>query len=204
MTSLRDDDEDDKLGDLIKDQPSPMAKERHESGVEPPADSRQERSPAEALSERTGVGPPPGESNVEGATDLTSDPRYMEPFGPGDREAARWNTELEAIKAHDGHSRATVAAEMGWAAERIGHGHAFSKHGDQFEAVESPEDLSQLATDIIGRNEPEALANGRLGYWDEREQAVVVIDPDSRTADLGTVFKPKDGKLYFQRLKGAA
>lgn len=35
-----------------------------------------------------------------GQSDLIEDPRYMEPFGPGDKEAARWNTELAAIKAH--------------------------------------------------------------------------------------------------------
>lgn len=40
------------------------------------------------------------------------------------------------------------------------------------------------------------LRNGRVGYWDPDKEAVVIEDGDG-----GTVFTPKEGKAYFDRLK---
>lgn len=46
--------------------------------------------------------------------DIRDDPYYLEPIGPNDPEAGRFNTELQAIRDHPGGSRQALAEAMGW------------------------------------------------------------------------------------------
>ena len=43
------------------------------------------------------------------------------------------------------------------------------------------------------------LTKGRKAFWDDKSKTVVIRDPNS--PDLGTAFKPKDSKAYFDNLK---
>jgi type VII secretion system ESX-1 substrate len=49
---------------------------------------------------------------------------------------------------------------------------------------------------VVPNVEERYLKNGRVGYWDPDKEAVVIEDGEE-----GTVFTPKEGKAYFDRLK---
>lgn len=43
------------------------------------------------------------------------------------------------------------------------------------------------------------LKDGRTAYWDDVTQSVVIRNPNAK--DGGTVFKPTNGKAYFDRVR---
>ena len=43
------------------------------------------------------------------------------------------------------------------------------------------------------------LTKGRKAFWDGKTKTVIIHDPNS--PDLGTAFRPKNGKAYFDNLK---
>ncbi|MBO9343120.1 MAG: hypothetical protein J7454_14160 [Roseiflexus sp.] len=53
-------------------------------------------------------------------TDLSKDPYYLEPYGPNDREANFWNTELQHIRDHPGGAREEVRTALGWESDTTG------------------------------------------------------------------------------------
>ncbi len=65
------------------------------------------------------------EGNAEGVRtpeqfDLSKDPYYLEPYGPNDREANFWNTELQHIRDHPGGARDEVRTALGWESDTTG------------------------------------------------------------------------------------
>lgn len=86
------------------------------------------------------------------------------------------------------------------ASQKIGKGHAWEEHKDQFPDIETPEELGELAEDIMEYpDDVKELENGRTGFWDEKTKSLVIHDPNHD--DEGTIFKPDDGKKYFDNLK---
>jgi len=85
-------------------------------------------------------------------------------------------------------------------AQQIGKGHAWSKHRTEFPEFSTADDFTRHVDDVM--TNPSAsknLAKGRKAFWDDNSKTVVIRDPNH--PDLGTAFKPKDGKSYFDGLK---
>ena len=80
----------------------------------------------------------------------------------------------------------------------IGNGHAYSKHASEFPEIKSADQFVKHIEDVMSN--PEAvrnLNNGRIAYWDS-SGTVVIFDP--KHADAGTVFRPFDGRYYFDTI----
>ena len=80
-------------------------------------------------------------------------------------------------------------------ARGIAGGHAFPKHAAEF-GFRNPAEMAAHVERVIGN--PTAtrnLARGRTAYWDDATQSVVIRDPSH--LDGGTVFRPRDGRAYF-------
>ncbi len=97
----------------------------------------------------------------------------------------------------------------------IGRGHAFTKHvltkgdlggliigiGGQVKQIRTVDDLSQFVGHIITKakgGDAKNLSRGRKAWWDSETGTVVIHDPNH--PDLGTVFRPDDGRAFFDRL----
>ncbi len=97
-----------------------------------------------------------------------------------------------------------IAMVEGPFGEALAAGHAFEKHISEFEnlGIRTRSGLASLADQIVrdakGENVRE-LSGGRTAYWDARTGTVVIRDPNS--ADAGTIFRPKNGRDYFENLK---
>ena len=84
-------------------------------------------------------------------------------------------------------------------AQAIANGHAFNDHGGEFPEIETRKEFAQLIDDIMNNpSEVKHLSNGRTAYWDDTSNTLVITDPGD--IDGGTVFRPTDGKNYFDRL----
>lgn len=85
-------------------------------------------------------------------------------------------------------------------AEQIAKGHAWSKHQGEFPEFSTKEEFAQHIDEIMTNpSDSKTLARGRKAFWDDRTKTVVIRDPNS--PDLGTAFKPTNGKAYFDNLK---
>lgn len=73
---------------------------------------------------------------------------------------------------------------------KIGNGHAYSKHvvrKAEFEGISSREQFSSHIENVLNNpTEVRNLKNGRTGYWDEGSSTVVIHDPGR--VDQGTAF----------------
>jgi filamentous hemagglutinin len=58
---------------------------------------------------------------------------------------------------------------------------------------------SHIENIINNPSDVKILSNGRIAYWDDANQTVVIRNPSA--ADGGTAFKPTQGKTYFNNLK---
>jgi filamentous hemagglutinin len=103
------------------------------------------------------------------------------------------------------------AGEVEGIANAIGKGHAFAKHvlqhgrgGGEFVGlgIRTVKQFQRFVGEVIegasGAN-VRNLSRGRTAYWDDATGTVVIHDP--RSPDLGTAFRPKDGRSYFEGLK---
>jgi RHS repeat-associated protein len=98
-------------------------------------------------------------------------------------------------------------AEVEGISEKIGAGHAFAKHvvaEGQFKdlGISTQAQLQGFVQGIMQNAagaDVRTLSKGRTGYWDAATGSVVIHDP--RNADLGTVFRPTNGRQYFDNLK---
>ena len=91
-----------------------------------------------------------------------------------------------------------AADEVKVIASRIGSGHAFIKHAEAL-GIKTVEDLTSHIENVMNNaDEVRSLSNGRAAYWHELTQTLVIHDPGN--LDLGTVFRPDEGKAYFNRL----
>ena len=82
-------------------------------------------------------------------------------------------------------------------AQRIAGGHAFAKHASEL-GFKTPAELAAHIRRVMAN--PTAtrhLQRGRTAYWDEATQSVVIRDPSH--VDLGTVFRPRSGRTYFDK-----
>ncbi|GHE27425.1 hypothetical protein GCM10017673_31990 [Streptosporangium violaceochromogenes] len=85
-------------------------------------------------------------------------------------------------------------------ASRIANGHAYGKHvvrQGEFPAISSRGEFARLIAQVIAHGESKILARGRVAFW--LNGTVVIRDPNSR--DLGTAFKPRRGKAFFDDLE---
>ena len=91
-------------------------------------------------------------------------------------------------------------------ARAIGHGHAFDKHvlkEGQFTDLgvttrgQFSEHISRVI-DAAGGTNVRSLTGGRMAYWDDITGTVVIKNPQA--PDLGTAFRPKTGRSYFEGL----
>lgn len=97
-----------------------------------------------------------------------------------------------------------TAAGLGTA---IARGHAFAKHvlaRGEFQGlgIRTTKQLGTLVDDIVANAtgaDVKSLSRGRTAFWDSSTGTVVIRDP--RSPDLGTVFRPKDGRAYFDGLR---
>ena len=85
-------------------------------------------------------------------------------------------------------------------AQQIAKGHAWSKHKGEFPEFSTEGELAQHIDEIMANpSESKNLTKGRQAFWDGMTKTVVIRDPNS--PDLGTTFRPKGGKTYFDNLK---
>ena len=95
------------------------------------------------------------------------------------------------------------APSSGDLAKRISEGHAFDKHVVQqaeYPGVTDKLQFGKIIQDAIeSAGAEKALANGRYAWWDDTSGTAVIFDPAS--PDLGTAFRPKNGKPYFNNLR---
>jgi RHS repeat-associated protein len=85
-------------------------------------------------------------------------------------------------------------------AERIGNGHAFTKHvvgRGEFAGVRTRGELSEVVGDIMANPDAKKnLGGGKIAYW--KRTVIVIFDP--KNPDRGTIFAPTAGKAYFDGL----
>ncbi len=98
-------------------------------------------------------------------------------------------------------------------ANKIAHGHAFTKHSAEFvkgaekaglkfpdPTIGNADAFATFLKDIL--DDPDVsrgLSNGRTAHWDSRTGTVIIYNPIP--ADCGTAFRPDLGKAYFDDLK---
>ena len=87
--------------------------------------------------------------------------------------------------------------------------HAWQKHGNEFSAgkriagvqypapgISSESELAQMVARILD-GKGEEIANGRSKYWDDATGTIVIFN--SRARACGTVFRPNQGRRYYDR-----
>ena len=85
-------------------------------------------------------------------------------------------------------------------AEQIAKGHAWSKHKGDFPEFSTATEFAQHIDAVItSPSDYKQLARGRTAFWEDSSKTVVIADP--RSPDLGTAFRPKNGKAYFHNLR---
>jgi filamentous hemagglutinin len=87
-------------------------------------------------------------------------------------------------------------------AEEIAGGHAFDKHVielGEFPGVTTRSEFAAHIEQRLSNAEVKNLSNGRVAYWDNATQTVVIRNPHA--VDGGTAFKPKQGRSYFDNLR---
>lgn len=98
-----------------------------------------------------------------------------------------------------------VLQDVSSISQKIGWWHAYNKHIDKFRQfwIETVEEL-QSNTEMIIRtsnatNNMKHLERGRIGYWNDSQNSLVIFDPNS--LDKGTTFIPDTWKIYFNNLQ---
>ncbi|MBE7195365.1 MAG: hypothetical protein INR66_23165 [Gordonia polyisoprenivorans] len=84
-------------------------------------------------------------------------------------------------------------------AKRIADGHAYQKHvieRGEFPGVSSRAEFSELVESVMKNGSVKTLPRGRMAYW--LDGTVVIRNP--RAQDLGTAFRPTEGRRYFDEL----
>lgn len=81
----------------------------------------------------------------------------------------------------------------------IARGHAFAKHAAQFGDESAAAFEIRILGVLLQPSETIDLPEGRTAYWSDAELMVVFHDPSRY--DLGTAFRPKQGKAYLSTLE---
>ena len=84
-------------------------------------------------------------------------------------------------------------------AQEIAGGHAFEKHIDEFPGISTRAQFAAEIDRILrAPTATRALRGGREAFWDTFTGTVVIYNPND--PDLGTAFKPTNGRQYFDRI----
>jgi len=81
------------------------------------------------------------------------------------------------------------------AGQEIAGGHALAKHASELGVTTSAQLAARVEQIIMNPSEVRYLSGGRIAYWDNVSQTVVIRNPSA--VDGGTIFKPVKGKVYF-------
>ena len=94
-------------------------------------------------------------------------------------------------------------------AKQISEGHAYNKHvlginnvyGKEYGTLfESRGQFGEYIKNVLSSpSDMKNLSSGRAAFWDNRLGSVVIFDP--KNIDLGTAFRPQEGKQFFDKLK---
>jgi CVNH domain len=125
---------------------------------------------------------------------------------------------LQEISNYDGHLQYEINKVINETSDKIGQGHAYSKHGNEFATnSHSPtkDIMSAIAEDILRYHAVNAQSKpygqGKRAYWgfinpshylpgnSRNKGTVVIIDPAN--SDMGTMFVPSNGKAYYDNLR---
>ena len=107
---------------------------------------------------------------------------------------------MNASKLRAGSQKIPSSADI---AQKIGGGHAFDKHIGEFGelGISDKSAFSRFIEKIVSSAQGQDiryLAQGRIAYWDDLSKTIVIYDPSS--GDLGTAFRPQNGRAYFENL----
>jgi pyocin large subunit-like protein len=84
-------------------------------------------------------------------------------------------------------------------ASKIANGHAFRKHSHEF-GINSKGAFASMIQDIMKNpTETKIGSGGQRLYWSDKYGAFLSVNPNDKKGDFGTVFKPTDGKKYYDR-----
>lgn len=125
---------------------------------------------------------------------------------------------LQEISNYNGHLQYEFNKVINETADKIGKGHAYVKHGNEFDTdSHSPTKgtMSAIAEDILNYHAMNAQSKlygqGKRAYWgfinpshylpgnSKYKGTVVIIDPAN--SDMGTMFVPLNGKAYYDNLR---
>ncbi|MHC5771724.1 MAG: CVNH domain-containing protein [Nostoc sp.] len=126
--------------------------------------------------------------------------------------------QLEEISNHDGQLTYEINKIIDETADKIGHGHAYPKHSNEFATYShNPTQgvMTKIAKDILNSNATNAqskpFGEGKRAFWgvispshylpgtSSKKGTLVIVDPDN--SDAGTMFVPSGGLGYYNRLK---
>lgn len=83
---------------------------------------------------------------------------------------------------------------------RPGGGHAFTKNSGEFPGISTRKQFAEEVERVVSNpTEVRELSGGRTAYWDDQTKTVVIRNSSAK--DGGTVFKPRNGKSYFDGLQ---
>lgn len=89
--------------------------------------------------------------------------------------------------------------------KQIADGHAFQKHilekGELAGmGIRTRAQLADFISETMRKpSDVKALGGGRTAYWNDEYQSVIIHNP--KAGDGGTIFQPKNGKLYFDNMR---
>ncbi|MBD2524724.1 CVNH domain-containing protein [Nostoc sp. FACHB-133] len=125
---------------------------------------------------------------------------------------------LEEISNYDGHLHYEINKVIDETASKIGHGHAYPKHGNEFATLSSSPTqgvMTKIAKDILNSKAKNAqskpFGQGKRAFWgvispshylpgtSSNKGTVVIVDPAN--PDTGTMFVPSNGLQYYNNLR---
>lgn len=102
----------------------------------------------------------------------------------------------EAEQAADARTIECIQEDAVMLGERLSQGHGYDEHHAQFGDGVTRQQYADIASGIIAQpDEARVLPRDRAGFWSDQHQAAVFLD--ERSEDGGTMFKPDNGKAYF-------
>jgi filamentous hemagglutinin len=92
-----------------------------------------------------------------------------------------------------------IQQHLRFVSQRIAAGHAFKKHIADFPGISTPAQFAAEIDRILrAPTATRVLRGGREAFWDALTGTVVIYNP--KDPDLGTAFKPTNGRQYFDRI----
>lgn len=145
-----------------------------------------------------------GDGKTKGLADCPKGSEGKRRYQSGAIESGGWADPLMFLGGIEVKGGEAAAIGLG---STIARGHAFVKHvleNGEFQGlgIRTVKQLAKFVDDIVenavGAN-VRALSRGRTAFWSEETGTVVIRD--LRSKDMGTVFRPKGGRAYFDGLR---